>query len=66
MHRDVSRRTLTVLLLALIGCSGALLLNSLSCRPIVQLGGQSLRWPEQQSGRTTLEGLAASIWQSLL
>ena len=51
---------------ALIGCSGALLLNSLSCRPIVQLGGQSLRWPEQQSGRTTLEGLAASIWQSLL
>lgn len=51
---------------ALIGCSGALLLNSLSCRPIVQLGGQSLRWPEQQSGRTTLEGLAASIWRSLL
>ncbi|MGL6133831.1 MAG: aminotransferase class IV [Prochlorococcaceae cyanobacterium] len=53
-------------------CRGALLLNSLSCRPIHQLrspaGHQALAWPQQgEAGwASALAGEAASLWQRLL
>jgi branched-subunit amino acid aminotransferase/4-amino-4-deoxychorismate lyase len=52
----------------LLRCSGALLLNSLGCRPIEQLEGQAIGWPELERGQGTaaLSEQAAALWQSLL
>lgn len=53
-------------------CSGALLLNSLGCRPIHQLlspaGDQTLAWPQQgEAGwASALAREAARLWQRLL
>ena len=44
----------------LLNSQGALLINSLGCRPIQQLEGQPIGWPEPLSEQ------AAALWHSLL
>lgn len=51
---------------ALHRCSGALLLNSLSCRPIQRLGAQPIGWPEPNRDPEAMSALAAAIWHTLL
>jgi branched-subunit amino acid aminotransferase/4-amino-4-deoxychorismate lyase len=50
------------------GCGGALLINSLDCRPIQHLHHQALAWPELGGGRGhgALAETAAALWHSLL
>ena len=52
----------------LLHCSGALLINSLGCRPILQLEGQAIGWPELNHGQGTaaLGRQAETLWRSLL
>jgi branched-subunit amino acid aminotransferase/4-amino-4-deoxychorismate lyase len=52
----------------LLSCSGALLINSLGCRPIAQLENRTIGWPElEASGRSAaLTDQAAGLWHSLL
>lgn len=48
-------------------CPGALLLNSLSCRPISHLGDTPLEWPEQgPAGSCSASHEARTLWQLLL
>jgi len=52
----------------LLTCSGALLINSLGCRPIAQLESQTIGWPEleETGGPAALTDQAATLWHSLL
>jgi hypothetical protein len=47
-------------------CTGALLLNSLSCRPISYLGETPLAWAAAPAGPGSAAAEARALWQRLL